>query len=108
MEVVWSDLAFESLYDIVEYIQASFSRQVADDATQKIVSFVEMLADSPQMGKRVTYFAQHGEIRCAFLKRNHIYYQLREDKVEIILVWDGRQDKVRLRSILEKFLSKRN
>ncbi len=76
MEVIWSDLAFESFRNIVQYVQEFFGKDIADNTAIKIISFVESLKNSPQLGKRLLHLSQHGEIRCAFYKQNHIYYQM--------------------------------
>ena len=46
----------------------------------------------------------YGDVRCIIYKQNQIYYRISENQVEIILVWDGRQDPNRLRTILLNFL----
>lgn len=106
MEIVWSDLAVESLSDIVSYIQGFFGKRTAQNIAAKILSFVDTLASSPYMGKQLLHLSRYGEIRCAFYKQNHVYYQLFEDRIEIIIVWDGRQDPHRLQSLLIDFLTK--
>lgn len=106
MEVVWSDLAFESFSNIIQYIQGFFGKKMADDIAIKIISFIESLGRSPHLGKKLSRLSQYGEIRCTFYKQNHIYYQIFEDRIEIIIVWDGRQDPCRLQNLLIDFLTK--
>lgn len=106
MEVVWSDLAFESLYDIISYIQGFFGKKTANNIAAKIISFTNSLGTSPYIGQQLLHLSKYGEIRCAFYKQDHIYYQIFENKIEVIIIWDGRQDPRRLQNLLIDFLTK--
>lgn len=106
MEVVWSDLAIESLYDILSYIQGFFGKKTTNNIAVKIISFIESLGSSPYVGKRLLHLSQYGEIRCTFYKQDHIYYQIYEDRIEVIIIWDGRQEPRRLQNLLIDFLTK--
>ena len=86
MEVVWSDLAIESLYDILSYIQGFFGKKL---------QIILLLT-----------FVSIWRIRCIFYKQDHIYYQIYEDRIEVIIIWDGRQDPCRLQNLLIDFLTK--
>lgn len=106
MEVVWSDLALESLYDILSYVQGFFGKKTANNVAVKIISFVESLGNSQYIGKQLLHLSQYGEIRCAFYKQDHIYYHIYEGRIEVIIIWDGRQDPRRLQNLLINFLTK--
>lgn len=106
MEVVWSDLALASFADILHYIQSFFGQKIADKAAVGIISFVDSLGTSPYLGKRLDHLASYGEIRCIFYKQNHIYYQIIAERIEIVIVWDGRQDPKRLQNLVISFLTK--
>ncbi len=108
MEVIWSDLAWESLYEITSYVQNFFGQKTADNIASKIISFVDTLGRFPRMGKQLSHLSGSSEIRCVFYKQNHIYYQIFDDRIEIILIWDSRQDSVRLRNILAEFLGRQS
>lgn len=106
MEVVWSDLAFESFLNILQYIQNFFGEKTANDIAEEITHFVESLGRCPHLGKELSHLAWFGEIRCVFYKQNHIYYQIFENTIEVIIVWDGRQNPSNLHRLLVDFLSK--
>mgnify|MGYP003003515448 CR=1 FL=1 len=106
MEIVWSDLAFESFSDILQYIQGFFGKKTADSIAAKMISFVESLGHSPRMGRELLHLSRYGEERCAFYKQNHIYYQVFENRIEVIIIWDGRQDPRHLQNLLIDFLTK--
>ena len=104
MEIVWSDLAIESLVDIVAYIQSCFGKKLADSTARKIIHTVSSIGVTPYIGKKVDSFSQFSDIRCVFYKQNHVYYMVFDNHIEIILVWDGRQDPQRLQNLLVDFL----
>lgn len=108
MEVVWSDLAVSSFYNILDYVQKSFGKRVANSVAIKILSFTESLGNTPFLGRNLSHLIQYGEIRCAFYKQNRIYYRILESQVEIIIVWDGRQDPSKLKCALSGFLNKKS
>lgn len=107
MEIVWSDFAVESLSNIFVYVQSFFGKRTASATAQKVIAFVESLANTPYLGKHLLHLSQFGEVRCVFYKQNHIYYLITENRIEIILVWDGRQDPRRLQHLLVDFLIKK-
>ena len=44
MEIVWTDLAIETLSDIVQYVQSWFGRDTASDVSKRIIAFVDTLS----------------------------------------------------------------
>ena len=69
MEVVWSDLAIESLYDILAYVQGFFGKKTANNIAIKVISFVESLGSSPYVGKRLLHLSQYGELDAFFINK---------------------------------------
>ncbi len=63
-----------------------YGKKTVDDITIKIISFIESLGHAPHLGKKVLRLSQYGEIKCVFYTQNHIYYQMFEDRIEIIIV----------------------
>ena len=63
-----------------------YGKKTVDDITIKIISFIESLGHAPHLGKKVLRLSQYGEIKCVFYKQNHIYFQMFEDRIEIIIV----------------------
>jgi plasmid stabilization system protein ParE len=104
MEVIWSDTAISSLVDIIAYIQKFFSKRVAGNTILKIRTFAESLGYSPRIGHLIHISTRYGEVRCAFYKQNHVYYRIIDEQIEVILIWDGRQDPLRVQALLINFL----
>jgi len=108
MEVVWSELAFESVTDIIAYVESFFSKATAQRVAREIFSFVGALAEHPYIGLKFAEMADGSEIRCAFYKVNHIYYQVCKESIEVVIVWDGRQNPDTLWRLLDEYIDKRN
>lgn len=108
MEIVWSDLAIDSLSNIIAYIQSCFGKRLADNTARKIINFVSSIKITPYIGKKLSNLSQVGEVRCVLYKQNHIYYMIFDSSIEIILVWDGRQSPQRLQELLDFWMEKRS
>jgi plasmid stabilization system protein ParE len=104
MELIWSDLATDSLKDILVYVEGFFGRTVSQKTSDRIISFIRSLERIPRLGRPVPDFQEYGEVRCTFYKKNHIYYWIRGEQIVLIIIWDGRQDPTRLYDILIDFL----
>ncbi len=102
MEVNWSESALESYSNILDYIQIYFTESTAQRAALKLREYIDKLRYFPNLGKLIFDTSKIGMIRCVFHKQNHIYYQI-TDKIEILLIWDGRQNPQRLKSQLDLF-----
>lgn len=105
MVIVWTHSAKSSLASIALYVGRHFGKRKADEVLRQIVAFANALQYSPRIGKRLEEWSLEGEdVRCAVFKQNQIYYTVVEDEVFVIVVWDGRQDPMRLRAIVRDFI----
>jgi plasmid stabilization system protein ParE len=104
MEIVWSALSIESFDSIIAYVESFFGAKTSEKVSDKIASFVFSLARSPHIGCLLHTSELYGELRCAFYKQNHVYYRIVGEQIEIILIWDGRQDPARVQALLIEFL----
>lgn len=104
MEIVWSDLALASLTDILAYVDACFGKSVAQRVYKQIFLNVNRLKEKPFGGRIVKVLDNGNEIRYVLYKYNRIYFQIFDNKIEIIIVWDGRQDPKRLGLLINKWI----
>lgn len=102
MKVVWSDLALESLANIYQYVKEFFGYQKAEEVAADIVDFADCLGRMPRIGIMDDDWAVHGEVRRAVVGHNFIYYQIDEDNLKIIIVWDTRQNPTRLKRLISR------
>ncbi|MDR0894234.1 MAG: type II toxin-antitoxin system RelE/ParE family toxin [Prevotellaceae bacterium] len=106
MEVIWSKLSIDSVDSIITYVERHFGNKTAAKVYRKIISFLLSLSHTPRMGTVMPQFSQFGEIRRAVFKQNHIYYRIMDSQIELIIIWDGRQDPSRLYDMLIDYLTK--
>ena len=106
MEIEWTDLAVASLEEIAVYISENFSEAIARKCVDEIVNHVKILETSPALGRPVSHLAKDGSIYCLNYKINQVYYRIINDHIQVILVWDGRQDPNVLYELVLGFLDK--
>ena len=76
MEVVWTDLAVESLADIFAYVQNFFGKRTASSTAKKVIDFVESLGNAPYLGKHLAHLSHLGEVRCVAFSTSRIISKL--------------------------------
>ncbi|MDR0994994.1 MAG: type II toxin-antitoxin system RelE/ParE family toxin [Tannerella sp.] len=106
MEVIWSELAIDSLSDILDYVEGFFGKEIADKVGNRILAFVEQLSSSPNVGRRMGGINENVDLRCAYYKQDRIYYYVKEYQLYVIIVWDGRQNPDRLRELLAEYFAR--
>jgi plasmid stabilization system protein ParE len=102
MEVAWSDLAIDSLTEVIAYIENKFGKRVALSIRQLIETSVNKQSLYPNGGIPYT-FAYKGKqisVRYIIVKRSKIFYTIYRAKLVVILVWDTRRDPEFLRMLL--------
>lgn len=104
MDINWSQLAKLSLSNILYYIESNFNWLLANFIKDKIVAFTNSLVDKPRIGTIVEEFSEYGEVRRVLYKKNRIYYLIDDDSIIVIIVWDGRQDPNKVRTLIEQYL----
>lgn len=105
MEVIWSDLAHKSLLGLLTYISNNFGQRKANDVLQYIRNIGALLGGMPRIGTVVEEWEQYGEVRKVVHKRNSIYYHICGEKLIIIIVWDTRQNPLRLEDSVVRYFT---
>jgi toxin YoeB len=99
MKVVWADLAFRSLQSILLFwIKRTQSVRSANQLLEKIDSAILTIQKFPKVGK--TY--KKGPIRQTIIGDLSIFYLVYINNIQILLIWDNRQNPNRLNEILQK------
>jgi len=83
VEVIWSELAFEDLYSIIEFISKDSVRRASAQA-KKIIESIEILTHAAYTGKIVLEF-EDPEIREIVCGNYRIIYQVLSKKSVLIL-----------------------
>lgn len=105
MEIEWTDLAVASLEEIAVYITENFSEAIARKCVEEIINHVKILETSPALGRHISHLAKDVNVYCFNYKRNQVYYRITNDHIQIIIVWDGRQDPNQLYELILGFLA---
>ena len=92
MKIEWSEVAFEDLLSIHDYI-AKDAPLYAHQFIEKIMMSVEKLADFPNIGRQVPE-ADNPDIRELIFQSYRIMYQIdkAEERILVITVVHGSQD----------------
>lgn len=89
-QVSLTEEAQRQLAGISEYLASEWSVRVRDNFLQKIDAAVRVIQQMPFA------FPEAGEFsdirRCVIHKYTSIYYRASDEEIEILAVWDNRQD----------------
>jgi len=99
-KIVWTKFAEESLYEILEfYIIHNGNNAFSTKLYGEIISAIQTLELFPDLGK-LNINTNYREL---VLNRNSVYYKVKEDIIELLLVWDNRRNPAELITTLEGF-----
>ncbi len=88
-KIVWSAKAIASLTEILTfYIVQNGNAEYSKKLHLQIDQSVRILSRYPNAGKHTDM----KNIRELVLKRNSIFYQVKEYQIDILLVWDNRRN----------------
>ena len=96
--VVVSPQAKLDIAQILFYLKENWSQKIVDDFLQKLQIFYHIISINPTI---FGYYSRSRNIRkYALTKQNIIYYRNRRKAVEVITVFDGRQNPSKLKKNL--------
>jgi toxin ParE1/3/4 len=87
MEINWTREALEKLIEIEDYISKDSPERAAKFINQ-LIEHTLSLSDQPRLGRSVPEIAKP-HIRELIFKRYRIVYRIREDRIEILTVFEG-------------------
>ena len=103
MRLNWSDTSCDDLRTILAYVGVFFGRRRAEEALADIRERAEQLTTFPKLGR---VFVKDPELgityRSLTAKLNKIVYFVEGDEVNIVTVWQNRQDISRLKKQLSR------
>ncbi len=90
MQIIWSELAENDFSIILEYLYENWNVKIVN----KFIDIVDQLIF--QISKNPSQFPiinQSTNIRkCVITKHNSLYYRANKDKIEILRIYDNRQN----------------
>jgi len=88
-QIIWSRLAQEDKTTILKYwINRNKSNRYSKRLNQYFKDCVELISKYPKIGKRTEF----PDIRIKIAQHYLITYRITSDRIEILTIWDSRQD----------------
>ena len=92
-KVVWSIRAQQDRLEILEYwINRNKSKRYSTKLLDLFESAVELITQHPEIGKPTDL----PRVRTKIVREYLIIYQTREDRLEILTIWDNRRNPTKL------------
>lgn len=98
IEIHWTDFAKKELKNIFDYHKKRVSYKLAKKITKEIIEKTKHLSSFPEIGVIEELLKDRSqEFRYLICKNYKIIYCLNKDKIEIIDVFDTRQNPIKLK-----------
>ncbi|HEX7584588.1 MAG TPA: type II toxin-antitoxin system RelE/ParE family toxin [Prolixibacteraceae bacterium] len=98
-QVIWTKLAHENRKSILEYwTDHNKSNTYSRRLNQLFESTIELISKYPKIGKKT----EIADIRIKSIKEYFVTYREKETSVEILAIWDQRQDPDHFKRILPR------
>jgi plasmid stabilization system protein ParE len=90
LQIIWTINALEDYKKVVDYLSKEWSLSTAEEFIQTVERRTENLTNFPNLGRAST---KEPSIRSIILtKHNKLYYRVSGDAIEILNIFDTRQD----------------
>ena len=90
LQIIWTINALEDYEKVVNYLLQEWSLKIVEAFVQTVDKRTEKLTSLPYLGRAS---ANEPSIRSIILtKHNKLYYRISKDAIEILNVFDTRQD----------------
>ena len=89
-QIVWSELAENDFSAILEYLSNIWSIKVANKFIDILDMLISQIAKNPQQFPIINH--KEKIRKCVISKHNSLYYRINENKIEILRIYDNRQD----------------
>lgn len=93
--IIWSAFAESDLEEILEYLTANWSNQVILDYVDLVDRLIAQIGNQPKMypiiNKKLTVR------KCELTKQNSLYYRENKERIEILRIYDNRQNPKKLK-----------
>ncbi len=94
-QVIWSPQSESDLLQILDYIQKNWEGEVAIKFIDIIDEIINQISINP---KQYPLIQKRKKIRkCVITKHNSLYYRDRKESIDILRIYDNRQDPHKLR-----------
>jgi plasmid stabilization system protein ParE len=98
-EVVLTSIAEDDLENILDYLQSNWGQAVCSRFVLRFEEVCRLFSTSPEIYPQIN---RAKKIRkCTLTSQNTIYFRVKSNTVEIITIFDNRQDPAKLQTILQ-------
>jgi toxin YoeB len=99
-KIIWSKLAQADRKSILKYwIIRNQSNNYSISLNQLFMDTVDLLSKYPKIGKKTEY----PDIRIKIIKKYFLTYRETESSIEILTIWDSRQDSEKFDIAIKNF-----
>jgi plasmid stabilization system protein ParE len=93
-EIFWSDESRADINEIIDFILIKWSEKIVSEFLDNLESFTSQISNNPKTFPLINI--EEGIRKCVISKHNSIYYVDELNFVEILRVFDNRQDPKKL------------
>lgn len=98
-QVIWSVRAQQDRIAILEYwIKRNNSKTFSEKLFVLFNQAADLVSDHPKIGKPTNY----GNVRFKVVRDYLLFYEDIENRIEILLIWDSRQNPEKLGKLLKR------
>ena len=101
LKVYLSPLAEKKLSLLLEYIEHKWAKKERDEFLERILNSFKRVAIHPESSPKSQTFPNL--FKCVVSKQTSFFYRFNSDDLEIITVFDNRQDPDKIESEIKKY-----
>ncbi|MBP3193474.1 type II toxin-antitoxin system RelE/ParE family toxin [Natronogracilivirga saccharolytica] len=103
LKVYLSPLAEKKLSLLLEFIEQQWAKKERDEFLQKVLNAFKRVATHPESCPKSDTFPNL--FKCVVSKQTSFFYRFNSEELEIITVFDNRQDPHKIDSDIKKYFS---
>ncbi|WP_448918644.1 type II toxin-antitoxin system RelE/ParE family toxin [Holdemanella biformis] len=94
MQIIYKKTAIDDLLNTENYIISRFNnKQAAQKLKSTLVNTITLLKDNPYLGPKMSdWFNVDTPLRYFVISKQLVFYNIKNDNIEIIRILDSRQD----------------
>lgn len=94
MQIIYKKTAIDDLLNIENYIISQFNnKQAAQKLKSTLVNAIALLKDNPYLGPKLSdRFNMDTSLRYLVVSKQLVFYNIKNNNIEIIRILDSRQD----------------
>ena len=97
-QIIWSIRAQQDRKAILEYwIEKNRSKTYSEKLFALFIQAADLISEYPKIGMQTNY----GNLRLKIVRDYLLFYEEMENRIEILLVWDSRQNPDKLNKLLK-------